>query len=48
MFQIEPVAPFPGAWIEISTHPRAPLAVIVAPFPGAWIEIRGTRTISPR
>ena len=33
------VAPFAGAWIEISdrSHLRTPSAV--APFAGAWIEI---------
>ena len=33
------VAPFAGAWIEISFLPRAVQAVGVAPFAGAWIEI---------
>ena len=33
------VAPFAGAWIEISSHSLAKLFVSVAPFAGAWIEI---------
>jgi len=34
-----PVAPFAGAWIEISWHVRVAAVKIVAPFAGAWIEI---------
>ncbi len=32
------VAPFTGAWIEITWLARMTL-IIVAPFTGAWIEI---------
>ena len=34
------VAPFAGAWIEISDKPLKKAYVRVAPFAGAWIEIR--------
>ena len=33
------VAPFTGAWIEISLHDIIMGVVRVAPFTGAWIEI---------
>ena len=33
------VAPFTGAWIEISTHAGDLSYRAVAPFTGAWIEI---------
>ena len=33
------VAPFAGAWIEISGVSSALKGVGVAPFAGAWIEI---------
>ena len=33
------VAPFAGAWIEISHIVYPPSVLIVAPFAGAWIEI---------
>ena len=33
------VAPFAGAWIEISVAKSKYLCVAVAPFAGAWIEI---------
>ena len=34
------VAPFAGAWIEISyAHKNPHLPTRVAPFAGAWIEI---------
>ena len=33
------VAPFTGAWIEITSVTRPPVAPYVAPFTGAWIEI---------
>ena len=33
------VAPFAGAWIEISTRSSPRSACSVAPFAGAWIEI---------
>ena len=33
------VAPFTGAWIEISTCRRSSTAWAVAPFTGAWIEM---------
>ena len=34
------VAPFTGAWIEITRGSLASIpAIIVAPFTGAWIEI---------
>ena len=35
-----PVAPFAGAWIEISMVKPCPGKAIVAPFAGAWIEIQ--------
>jgi len=34
------VAPFTGAWIEMSTPASCRAASTVAPFTGAWIEIR--------
>ena len=33
------VAPFAGAWIEISEHQNGYSEISVAPFAGAWIEI---------
>ena len=39
------VAPFVGAWIEISKFLKPSPARTVAPFVGAWIEIRETFTI---
>ena len=36
---MEKVAPFAGAWIEISSVTPLPARTIVAPFAGAWIEI---------
>ena len=33
------VAPFAGAWIEISIDVKYVRTTIVAPFAGAWIEI---------
>ena len=33
------VAPFAGAWIEISHGNLSSFAISVAPFAGAWIEI---------
>ena len=33
------VAPFTGAWIEITPGSRTTWAAHVAPFTGAWIEI---------
>ena len=33
------VAPFAGAWIEISDLDQRSTAACVAPFAGAWIEI---------
>ena len=33
------VAPFAGAWIEISSNPKSSTVICVAPFAGAWIEI---------
>ena len=33
------VAPFMGAWIEISIRQRGVWQATVAPFMGAWIEI---------
>ena len=35
------VAPFAGAWIEISVEPSTVGEAAVAPFAGAWIEISG-------
>ena len=34
-----PVAPHPGAWIEIVIPPMSYPVICVAPHPGAWIEI---------
>ena len=34
------VAPFAGAWIEISSYPLSMKSSVVAPFAGAWIEMR--------
>ena len=39
--QVLKVAPFTGAWIEISAVDSAVRATNVAPFTGAWIEILG-------
>ena len=36
---LKTVAPFAGAWIEISLIPSLKKYWIVAPFAGAWIEI---------
>ena len=33
------VAPFAGAWIEITLTASASKRLLVAPFAGAWIEI---------
>ena len=33
------VAPYTGAWIEMSVSPVAFAATAVAPYTGAWIEI---------
>ena len=33
------VAPFAGAWIEITTVKNNIDIIVVAPFAGAWIEI---------
>ena len=33
------VAPFAGAWIEITLSKEELIAVLVAPFAGAWIEM---------
>ena len=33
------VAPFTGAWIEISPTLVSKCPLVVAPFTGAWIEI---------
>ena len=35
----ETVAPFVGAWIEISSPAANATGIAVAPFVGAWIEI---------
>ena len=44
------VAPFTGAWIEITTTVAARAAAAVAPFTGAWIGISplglGTTTVT--
>ena len=37
------VAPFAGAWIEISSAAACNFMQTVAPFAGAWIEIVGDR-----
>ena len=36
----DPVAPFVGAWIEISSDGITSTRSPVAPFVGAWIEIK--------
>ena len=36
------VAPFTGAWIEITTGTATARSCQVAPFTGAWIEIKST------
>ena len=36
---VDYVAPFAGAWIEISVEPSTVGEAAVAPFAGAWIEI---------
>ena len=36
---VKHVAPYVGAWIEISTHTHNVRRVTVAPYVGAWIEI---------
>ena len=36
---INAVAPFAGAWIEITQNKTLLVQDIVAPFAGAWIEI---------
>ena len=36
---VSDVAPFTGAWIEISSEGENPTSEDVAPFTGAWIEI---------
>ena len=33
------VAPYTGAWIEMSVIPSSIRPLIVAPYTGAWIEI---------
>ena len=38
------VAPFTGAWIEITGPWKSSTAAAVAPFTGAWIEIFVTGT----
>ena len=44
MFSEAPtVAPFTGAWIEISTTTTTAIDSTVAPFTGVWIEIRPGR-----
>ena len=45
MFQSSPVAPFAGAWIEMSGVETCLFHKKVAPFAGAWIEIK--KPISP-
>ena len=37
--KISLVAPYAGAWIEISGVPNGILFICVAPYAGAWIEI---------
>ena len=34
------VAPYTGAWIEISAYCSSSVSLIVAPYTGAWIEIQ--------
>ena len=33
------VAPYAGAWIEISLNPFVFAKILVAPYAGAWIEM---------
>ena len=40
------VAPFMGAWIEISSGRVAIICKAVAPFMGAWIEIRENHPVA--
>ena len=39
---LKAVAPFTGAWIEMSLRADSATIYTVAPFTGAWIEIRIT------
>jgi len=41
------VAPFMGAWIEISSRDWEKIGKSVAPFMGAWIEINAPRMSVP-
>ena len=43
----EDVAPFGGAWIEISKNEVEQMQKEVAPFGGSWIEISGTKLDKP-
>ena len=38
------VAPFTGAWIEMTLDADNSTTTLVAPFTGAWIEIRRSRS----
>ena len=40
------VAPFVGAWIEISKYSERLFIVLVAPFVGAWIEMGTPTTVA--
>ena len=41
------VAPFAGAWIEISFFEAINVASPVAPFAGAWIEMQNCYALLP-
>ena len=45
---IKAVAPFTGAWIEITAPTGYPYGHLVAPFTGAWIEIRRRQKLASR
>ena len=45
MPQLQAVAPFVGAWIEMPAMPCPYKMALVAPFVGAWIEIDWTQNI---
>ena len=43
--EIVKVAPYTGAWIEISGIIKATSGAMVAPYTGAWIEIKNLLTV---
>ena len=46
LVKMEKVAPFAGAWIEMTCGTLWLMLSIVAPFAGAWIEIRKFKGIN--